>query len=178
MEELLSIQQSLKVPKGRKAQSGKYVYRNCEDILEAVKPLQKRLKVEIHTTSEVINVGGHNYVKSVATIKNAKGETESAIGWAQEPSHILDFDSCQLTGMAMSYADKYALSKLFGLNDTRDIDEIAGTVSKPVDLKDVLKEIKKAKSFEEIKAIKEKYVDFSNNETFINELNKRCETLN
>jgi hypothetical protein len=36
---LASIQQTLKAPKGQVNTFGKYKYRSCEDILEAVKPL-------------------------------------------------------------------------------------------------------------------------------------------
>ena len=38
-EKLLDIQIELKAPKSQYNNFGKYSYRNCEDILEAVKPL-------------------------------------------------------------------------------------------------------------------------------------------
>jgi len=41
MKELLAIQQELKAPKGQRNNFGKYNYRSCEDILEAVKPINK-----------------------------------------------------------------------------------------------------------------------------------------
>ena len=40
-EKLLKVQQELKVPKSQYNLFGKYYYRNCEDIQEAVKPLLK-----------------------------------------------------------------------------------------------------------------------------------------
>ena len=39
MEKLIKIQSELKAPKNQYNAFGKYKYRNCEDILEAVKPL-------------------------------------------------------------------------------------------------------------------------------------------
>ena len=39
MQKLINIQKDLKAPKSQYNAFGKYNYRNCEDILEAVKPL-------------------------------------------------------------------------------------------------------------------------------------------
>ncbi|GAG97894.1 unnamed protein product, partial [marine sediment metagenome] len=41
MKELVEIQANLKAKKGQYNAFGKYHYRSCEDILEAVKPLLK-----------------------------------------------------------------------------------------------------------------------------------------
>ena len=40
-QKLLEVQAALKAPKGQYNSFGKYKYRSCEDILEAVKPLLK-----------------------------------------------------------------------------------------------------------------------------------------
>ena len=42
MNELIKIQTELKAPKGKYNSFGKYKYRSCEDILEAVKPVLKK----------------------------------------------------------------------------------------------------------------------------------------
>ena len=42
IEKLLAVQAELKAPKGQYNKFGKYKYRSCEDILEAVKPLLKK----------------------------------------------------------------------------------------------------------------------------------------
>ena len=39
MKHLMAIQRELKAPKSNYNSFGKYKYRSCEDILEAVKPL-------------------------------------------------------------------------------------------------------------------------------------------
>ena len=43
-EKLMVIQQSLSAPKEQFNDYGKYSYRSCEDILQAVKPLLKETK--------------------------------------------------------------------------------------------------------------------------------------
>ena len=43
MSVLTDIQNELKAPKNRFNKFGNYKYRSCEDILEAVKPLLKKL---------------------------------------------------------------------------------------------------------------------------------------
>lgn len=43
-EKLSAIQSELKAPKNQYNSFGKYNYRNCEDILEAVKPLCGSIK--------------------------------------------------------------------------------------------------------------------------------------
>lgn len=43
-EKLLSVQTKLKAPKGQYNEFGKYNYRSCEDIQEAVKPLCDEVK--------------------------------------------------------------------------------------------------------------------------------------
>ena len=39
IDKLVKVQSELKAPKSQRNNFGKYNYRNCEDILEAVKPL-------------------------------------------------------------------------------------------------------------------------------------------
>ena len=39
IDKLIKVQNELKAPKNQRNNFGKYNYRNCEDILEAVKPL-------------------------------------------------------------------------------------------------------------------------------------------
>ena len=47
-EKLIAIQSELKAPKSQYNNFGKYAYRNCEDILEALKPLLKVHKSTIY----------------------------------------------------------------------------------------------------------------------------------
>jgi hypothetical protein len=54
---LAEIQYRLIAPKGQYNSFGKYKYRNCEDILEAVKPLLHELKCLITLSDELVAVG-------------------------------------------------------------------------------------------------------------------------
>jgi len=119
MEKLANIQAKLKAPKNQYNNFGKYKYRSCEDILEAVKPL---LDNSIMTISdEVVEVGGRVYVK--ATVSFSDGENTTIVtAFAREADSKKGMDASQITGAASSYARKYALNGLFLIDDTKDFD--------------------------------------------------------
>lgn len=119
MQLLNKIQKELKAPKNQFNSFGKYNYRNCEDILEAVKPLLGDATLTI--SDEVVNIGSHNYVKATATIKNGD-EIESTTAYAREALEQKGMNDSQLTGSTSSYARKYALNGLFCIDDTKDSD--------------------------------------------------------
>lgn len=119
MQLLNKIQKELKAPKNQFNSFGKYNYRNCEDILEAVKPLLGDATLTI--SDEVVNIGLHNYVKATATLKDGD-ETESTTAYAREALEQKGMNDSQLTGSTSSYARKYALNGLFCIDDTKDSD--------------------------------------------------------
>jgi hypothetical protein len=47
MKELILIQSELKAPKNQFNAFGKYKYRSCEDILEALKPLLSEIRMHL-----------------------------------------------------------------------------------------------------------------------------------
>ena len=57
MEKLIKVQNELKAPKNQYNSFGKYKYRNCEDILEAVKPLLLKYNLILYISDEVFEVG-------------------------------------------------------------------------------------------------------------------------
>lgn len=116
---LNKIQQELKAPKSQYNTFGKYNYRNCEDILEAVKPLLGTATLII--TDEVVNIGNHNYVKATVTLKTDT-EQEVATAYAREAVEQKGMNDSQITGSTSSYARKYALNGLFLIDDTKDSD--------------------------------------------------------
>jgi len=119
MKILNKIQKELKAPKNQFNSFGKYNYRNCEDILEAVKPLLGEAVLTI--SDEVVNIGNHNYVKATATLKHGD-EVESTTAFAREAEEQKGMNDSQLTGSTSSYARKYALNGLFCIDDTKDSD--------------------------------------------------------
>ena len=54
---LLKVQEELKAPKGQYNSFGKYKYRNCEDILEAVKPLCVKHGLVLTVSDELTLIG-------------------------------------------------------------------------------------------------------------------------
>lgn len=122
MKELIEIQYNLKAPKSQYNNFGKYPYRSCEDILEAVKPLLHDFECILTLSDKVIIVGERHYIESTATITNKNGLQVSVTASAQEPSEKKGMDSAQITGTSSSYARKYALNGLFCIDDTKDAD--------------------------------------------------------
>ena len=118
---LNEIQTSLVAPKSQYNSFGKYSYRSCEGILEALKPLLKLHKATLIITDEIQDVGGRVYVKATATL-TAKDQSWQATAFAREPEERKGMDESQVTGAASSYARKYALNGLFAIDDTRDAD--------------------------------------------------------
>lgn len=121
MKKLINIQNDLKAPKGNYNSFGKYKYRSCEDILEAVKPLLAREGCSLTLSDEPILIGDRYYIKATATITDGE-ETKSVTAFARESAEKKGMDSSQITGTASSYARKYALNGLFLIDDTKDAD--------------------------------------------------------
>lgn len=127
MKELVSIQQELKAPKGQYNSFGKYHYRSCEDILEAVKPLLGKYNCILNISDQIEMVGDRFYVKATATLTNSEGKSVTATAFAREQENKAGMDSSQLTGSTSSYARKYALNGLFCIDDTKDADTMDNT---------------------------------------------------
>lgn len=119
---LAQIQSELKAPKGQRNDFGKYNYRSCEDILEAVKPLLKERGLVILITDDIVQIGERYYVRATATIYDSEGNYISNSALAREELKRTGMDASQITGATSSYARKYALNGLFAIDDTRDAD--------------------------------------------------------
>ena len=126
---LAAIQQKLCVPKTRVCKGGAgYKYRNCDDIMEAVKPLLGDTTLVL--SDEIVAVGDRIYVKATATFTDGNGSVITNHAFAREASDPKGMSMAQLTGATSSYARKYALAGLFCLDDEQDDDVDAGERSK------------------------------------------------
>ena len=120
---LVVTQQALKANKTQFNAFGKYHYRSCEDILEAVKPLLSANQMVLTLTDNVVEVGGRVYVESTATVTDAEtGEEVHTTAYAREEESKKGMDGSQVTGASSSYARKYALNGLFAIDDAKDSD--------------------------------------------------------
>lgn len=129
VSQLNRIQQALKVPKGQMNSFGGYKYRSCEDILEAVKPLL--LECTLTINDEIVLVGDRYYVKATATLFDNDQLLSFVSAYAREPQLKKGMDESQITGMASSYARKYALNGMFLIDDTKDADTMDNTHIEP-----------------------------------------------
>ena len=138
-EKLLKAQVELKAPKGQYNSFGKYKYRSCEDILEALKPVLDKLKLALFISDEIVEVGGsykvskkeetvesegRKYVKATITLVNIEKPDEiiKTSALAREEETKKGMDGSQITGASSSYARKYALNGMFMIDDTKDSD--------------------------------------------------------
>lgn len=118
---LQQIQQKLKAPKNQRNSFGGYNYRSCEDILEALKPVLAEFNAAVLLSDEIVQMGTRWYVKATATLKT-ETESVSVTAYAREEETHKGMAESQITGSASSYARKYALNGLFGIDDTKDAD--------------------------------------------------------
>jgi ERF superfamily len=131
-QKIVAIQSSLKAPKSQTNTFGKYKYRSCEDILEAVKPLLHEHDLTMSISDEIVMIGTRYYVKATATV-NWTTEHRSATAFAREEDDKKGMDGAQITGAASSYARKYALNGLFCIDDTKDADSTNDHKPKPAE---------------------------------------------
>ena len=125
LEKLLAIQVELKAPKSQFNAFGKYSYRSCEDILEALKPLLAKHKAVVYISDSLEHIGERFYVKATVTFADCeKPETApiTVTAYAREEESKKGADGSQVTGASSSYARKYALNGLFDIDDTKDSD--------------------------------------------------------
>ena len=149
MEALIKIQSELKAPKNRTNNFAGYKFRNCEDILEAVKPLLSENNCTLTINDEVKELCGVIFIEATATIKCGKEEI-TVKSQAGIDLNKKGMDKAQTFGTASSYARKYALNGLFLIDDTADSDATNDHSDKPV-AKKVLSSDRFAKALEAIK---------------------------
>ena len=122
-EKLMTVQTKLRAPKGQYNSFGKYSYRSCEDILEALKPLLAEVGAIVNVSDEIKLIGDRFYVEATASFIDVEtGERMIAKASAREAETKKGMDDSQVTGSVSSYARKYALNGLFAIDDNKDSD--------------------------------------------------------
>lgn len=126
---LMVVQEELKACKGQsakdKAGNKLYEYRSAEDILEAVKPICKAHGLCIHMKGESLKTDELTkevrMISEISVVDIASGgeigsHFELAIGIPQR------MGLGQWYGAVASYARKYCMCALFGIDNSKDID--------------------------------------------------------
>jgi hypothetical protein len=121
MEKLNKIQAELKAPKNQRNNFGKYNYRSCEDILEAVKPLLDKYNCTLTVSDEIKELGNIIFVESIAVISDGENQVHTKAQAGIDPNRK-GMDIAQSFGSSSSYSRKYALNGLFLIDDTKDAD--------------------------------------------------------
>lgn len=122
------VQRAVVVPKARYNSFGKFSYRSFEDIVAALKEPCRAAGLAFCLSDDVKCVNGRWYVEATATVFFTDGRSGSlsAHAYAREAEHKTGSDDAQVTGMASSYARKYALCGLFAIDGTSDPDASEG----------------------------------------------------
>lgn len=135
-EKLSNIQFEFKAQKSNFNSFGKYKFRSAEDILEALKPYNKKYKVYFTINESLINANPP-IMQSIATIFDVES------GTSIDAQAIVEIDKEQ-KGMAMpqrygsasSYGKKYALGNLLLIDDTKDSDATNTHGNEPIKAKE------------------------------------------
>jgi hypothetical protein len=162
-EKLVWVQTELKAPKNQRNNFGKYNYRSCEDILEAVKPLLAESGLVLTISDTIEETNGYSYVNACVSIADGIS-SYSSYAQAGIDFNRKGMDIAQSFGSSSSYARKYALNGLFLIDDTKDADATNNhdkQTSNKIELKPDSVEFKKAKDFIKgggsVEAIEKKY---------------------
>ena len=124
-QKLNRVQSELKAPKGQYNNFGKYKYRNAEDILEAVKPLNDKYGLVLTISDDTkVESNGWTYIVANGVLVNVDKPEEiiKVTGRAREAQTKKGMDDSQITGATSSYARKYMLNGLYLIDDTKDAD--------------------------------------------------------
>jgi len=116
MSILYELQKNIHAPKDKKNTFGNYNYRTAEGILAVAKSVMPE-GVSIVLSDDVIEIGGHVFVKAKATLKSGSDVIAESFGFAGHPLDKKGMDFSQITGASSSYARKYALQGLLALDD-------------------------------------------------------------
>lgn len=121
------VQRAVVVPKARYNKFGKFSYRSFEDIVAALKEPCRGEGIAFTLDDSVVNIGERYYVRSECRVffEDGHGGDVTVAGYAREAEHKTGSDDAQVTGMASSYARKYALCGAFAIDGTSDPDALA-----------------------------------------------------
>ncbi len=124
---LAEVQHRVTCKKGRVNKFGGYSYRSLEDINAALKPLCQELRCGYYFNDEIVpmSVEGESrwYLKATATFwAEGASQTVSTSAFAREQDAKKGMDDAQVTGLASSYARKYAACALFAIDSGEEVD--------------------------------------------------------
>lgn len=123
---LTAVRSELKVSKGQYNKFGGYAYRSLEDITLALNPICQKHRCGYSLSDTIEQQGDRFYVVAHAMFY-CEDDPEAYLivaGEARECEAKKGMDDAQLTGSCSSYARKYALCGLFGIDSGEDPDKM------------------------------------------------------
>ena len=122
-EKLSLVQQEFKAKKSRYNSFAKYNFRSAEDILEGLKPFNKKYGVYFVVSEETITDYNTPVILSTATIYDTQSDASiKATAIVGVDLQQKGMQVPQAFGSASSYGKKYALGNLLLIDDTADAD--------------------------------------------------------
>lgn len=130
-KKLTSLQNELQCGKNQYNAFGKYKYRTCSDVLEALKPLLLKHGLATFINDELVYIDDRFYIKATVKVINIDKPDEmiESSALAREGDSQSGMSPAQITGSASSYARKYALNAMFNIDDVED-DDVTNTHGK------------------------------------------------
>jgi len=126
-QRLTQLRNEIKVNKTIFNKYGNFMYRNLEQIQEALKPLEVTYDLAFpYTTQVVVDPSGVRMIEATLfLIDTLTGDKVFEVKASADIQKKADtkMNESQLSGSATSYAVKYAINGLLGLDDTKDADD-------------------------------------------------------
>lgn len=123
-QSIAQVQRMVVVPKTKYNSYGGFSYRSFEDIVAALKEPCEKESIAFLLEDDVVNIADRFYIKATVKIfatDDRTGEV-SISAYAREALDKKGSDVPQVTGMASSYARKYALCGAFAIDGGADPD--------------------------------------------------------
>lgn len=127
-KKIVAIQSEFKSPKNRtisvKAKSGanySFKARSAEDIQENLKPYLKKYELAFSANDQMVEIGGRIFDRSIVQLTDGENVWQAQADIAHLETG--QQNTSQASGSTISYARKYALGGLLGLDDGEDADD-------------------------------------------------------
>lgn len=120
-EAILKIQR-LPIVKNINNDYGKFKYLKIATILSDIDGVLVEFGLRVKFEDKIILSGDRYYVKAKASLIDGAGNKESSVAYAREVLEKTKMDEAQITGSCSTYARKYALCGLLGIEGEEDMD--------------------------------------------------------
>ncbi len=121
-KKIKEIQTKLHAPKDRENKFGGFMYRSLPQLLQLVKPmLGDDYILGFH--DELIALEGRVFFKVTFMISDKEDNQFQSHGYAEMGKNQKGMNQGQLSGSTSSFAAKYAVEKMFGIDDSKSLDE-------------------------------------------------------